>query len=70
LGVPLLVPERATELSGLATEGRCGLTYRDVFEAIRCLEALAEDTAVRRALGAQGRLLAARAARRGVELRP
>ncbi|HZP41888.1 MAG TPA: glycosyltransferase family 4 protein, partial [Candidatus Binatia bacterium] len=60
LGVPLVVPEEAPELSALATDERCGLTYRDAFEAVRCLEALAEDAAARHALGARGRRLVAR----------
>lgn len=52
--VPLLVPESNAELTDLVRYGRCGLYYRDAEDAVRCLQRLADDAALRARLGHNG----------------
>ncbi|MGD9765071.1 MAG: glycosyltransferase [Candidatus Binatia bacterium] len=51
---PLLVPEANLELTNLVRQGRCGLYYRDVEDAVRCLDRLSRDADLRAELGRNG----------------
>jgi glycosyltransferase involved in cell wall biosynthesis len=52
--IPIIVPENNAKLKALCIEWNCGLYYRDDIEAEACLEYLAENEAIRDALGRHG----------------
>jgi hypothetical protein len=52
--VPLLVPENNIELRDLCVYGKCGLYYRDAFEAVGCLQFLLQQESTRKAMGQNG----------------
>lgn len=54
-GIPLLVPEQNPALRELCIAARCGVWYRDEFDARLCLEYLLASDVIREQLGANGR---------------
>jgi hypothetical protein len=46
-GLPILVPAANARLANLCRTNRCGLSYRDMSEALQCLEYLLNEDGVR-----------------------